>query len=589
MMESFNRPAGSAPQVTNTQVFAFVWSFWTKRTRSFAIACMLTLLWTGLDLSLPLASSHLIAAVASQPLHSAQAWCAWRLYIGLFAAYALARNVTFRLWARIAALNMEALMNDVFRKLQAAPAEWHISQGSGTTIRRMVRAMWGYDAVTDAFTIWFAPSSIVLCGLCTALCRRELTAGLVAFAIVFVFLTASVLLTIRYIRPANLYSNQCDARLSGSLTDALDANSVVKSFAAEHREAQRIADATAAWRRAVLVTWRRFIDMGLLQNTCLLLLLAGISAAMLNAWDHSRASAGDIAFAITSFLVMSSYLRNVGENVRQLQRGLDDTSDAVALHHLRAEKVDPPADDLKTPGGTIVFDNVSFTYPGARQATCRNVSFSIAPGEIVALMGPSGSGKSTLIRLLQRMYEPHGGRIMIGSVDTAHIPLHALRRSIAVAAQQPDLFHRSVRENIAYGRPNASLAEIVEAARVARADRFIAALPDGYDTLVGERGAKLSGGERQRVALARALLADAPVVVLDEATSALDTATEEAILARLRGYLGGRTCVFITHRPSTARFADRILQFGDDRFHSAAPVGAVSAPSFAMHNTADAT
>jgi ATP-binding cassette subfamily B protein len=229
--------------------------------------------------------------------------------------------------------------------------------------------------------------------------------------------------------------------------------------------------------------------------------------------------------------------------------------------------------------GAIVFDNVSFAYPGAEQTTCRGVSFSIVPGETVALMGPSGTGKSTLIRLLQRMYEPQGGRIMIGDVNTATLSLHTLRRSVAVAAQQPDLLNRSVRENIAYGRPDASFADIVEAARIAQADRFITELPDGYDTPVGERGARLSGGQRQRVALARALLADSPVVVLDEATSALDVATEEAILSGLRGYLGGRACIFITHRPSAARFADRTLHFVNGSVRSSPPHCEVETPS----------
>ncbi|PYE25451.1 ATP-binding cassette subfamily B protein [Paraburkholderia silvatlantica] len=590
-MEPVHGRTETSPKVSNAEVLTFIWSFWKRRPRSFAFAGALTLLWTGLDLSLPLASSHLITAVSSQPFRIADAWGAWRLYIVLFAAYAVTRNVTFRLWARIAALNMEALLNDAFRRLQAAPVEWHGSQGSGTTIRRVIRAMWGYDSVTDAVTIWFAPSSVVLVGLCTALAWRELTAGLVAFATVSGFLIASALLTVRYVRPANLYSNQCDAHLSGSLADALDANSVIKSFATELRERQHIADAAATWRRAILVTWGRFIDIGLIQNACLLLLLAGISAAMLHAWDHAHADAGDIAFAITSFLVMSGYLRNVGENVRQLQRGLDDTSDAVALRHLQTEEVDAPSGNFALTGGTIVFDNVSFAYPNAKHAACSNTSFTVACGEIVALMGPSGTGKSTLIKLMQRMYELQSGKILIGGRDTTRIPLHALRRSIAVAPQQPDLFHRSVRENIAYGRPDASLTEIIEAARVAQADRFINELSEGYDTLVGERGAKLSGGQRQRVAIARALLAEAPIVVLDESTSALDPKTEEAILARLRSYLRGRTCVFITHRPSAAQFADRIVHIADGRIESIEsmpPVSAQTTPPFAMRGATDA-
>ncbi|TDV03062.1 ABC transporter ATP-binding protein [Paraburkholderia caballeronis] len=598
-MTFFNPQPGAAPgSVTNREVLAFVWSFWMKRRRTFALACVLTLVWTGLDLSLPMASSRLIAAVAPLPADAPRAWLAWRAYLLLFAAYAIVRNVAFRLWARIAAFNMEAMTNEVFGRLQAAPAEWHANHAGGETIRRVVRAMWGYDAVTDAFTIWLVPSLVVLVGLCVALCWREPVAGLVALGVVCVFVTGSVLLTVRYVRPANLLSNRRDGLLSGMLNDSLGANGAVKSFAAEPREAARIAGATAAWRASILITWNRFIDMGLLQNLCLLALLAGLSAAMLNAWTHARADAGDIAFAITSFLVMSGYLRNVGENVRQLQRGFDDVSDAVALRHERSEDVAPMNDESPLTRGRIVFDDVGFAYPGAKRAICEHLNVSIEPGEIVAVMGPSGTGKSTLVKLLQRLYEPRHGRIAIDGVDTATVPLNALRGAIAVAAQQPDLFHRTVFDNIAYARPDASRAEVEDAARAAHADRFIAALPDGYDTMVGERGVKLSGGQRQRIALARALLADAPIVVLDEATSALDAHTEQAVLAGLRERLAGRTCLFITHRPSAARFADRVLHFADgrlaegplaaDSLHAASPGARPNGAPRYEHDTASA-
>ncbi|BEU25627.1 ABC transporter ATP-binding protein [Paraburkholderia caribensis] len=559
--------ARNPSSVSNREAFAFVWSFWMKRKRTFAFACLLTLVWTGLDLSLPVASAHLVAAVEPFSGRAQNAWLAWKAYVLLFAAYAVVRNLTFRVWARIAAFNMEALTNEIFGQLQSASAEWHASSAGGETIRRVVRAMWGYDAVTDAFTIWFIPSFVVLLGLCIALALREPAAGAIAFFTVLVFLTASVWLTIRYVRPANLQSNLKDAALSAMLTDSLAANSVVKSFAGEVQEAHRIARAGKAWREAIIVTWNRFIDLGLLQNVCLLVLLAGMSGAMIHAWTHARADAGDVAFAITSFLVISNYLRNIGDNVRQLQRGLDDVSDAVSLQGVQQEDVSLPDAPWQAPQGSLAFEAVGFAYPGTPNAICKNLSFAASPGEFVAIMGASGTGKSTLVKLLQRLYEPQHGRIVVDGIDIASLPLHSLRHSIAVAAQQPELFHRSILENIAYAAPKASLADVIAAARVAHADSFISALPDGYETVVGERGVKLSGGQRQRIALARVLLSDARVIVLDEATSALDAPTEEAVLAGLRSQLAGRTCIFITHRASAARFADRVLRYSAGRLH----------------------
>ncbi len=190
---------------------------------------------------------------------------------------------------------------------------------------------------------------------------------------------------------------------------------------------------------------------------------------------------------------------------------------------------------------------------------------AIAPGERLALVGPTGSGKSTFVKLIQRLYDLQGGRILIDGIDIARVTQASLRRAIAVVPQDPALFHRTIAENIAYARPDATDEEIALAARRARAHDFISALPKGYDTLVGERGVKLSGGERQRVAIARAFLADAPILVLDEATSSLDVETEVQVQAATEELMAGRTTIVIAHRLCTIRGADRILVFQNGR------------------------
>ena len=186
---------------------------------------------------------------------------------------------------------------------------------------------------------------------------------------------------------------------------------------------------------------------------------------------------------------------------------------------------------------------------------------SIAPGEKVALVGPTGSGKSTFVKLVQRLYDVNEGQVAIDGQDVRDVTQDSLRRQIALVPQDPALFHRSIADNIAYGQPGATRDDVIEAAKAAHADAFIRRLPQGYDTLVGERGVKLSGGERQRVAIARAILADAPILILDEATSSLDNETERDVQAAMEAVMAGRTTILIAHRLSTIRDADRILVF----------------------------
>jgi ATP-binding cassette subfamily B protein len=210
--------------------------------------------------------------------------------------------------------------------------------------------------------------------------------------------------------------------------------------------------------------------------------------------------------------------------------------------------------------GEVAFRGVGFAYPGrAGEAVLYDLSFRVAPGEVVAIVGPSGAGKSTLFQLLERFYDPTRGAITLDGVDIARVDPKALRARIALAPQEPFIFGASVADNIAYGAPGASRADIVEAAKRAAADGFIAALPDGYDTLLGERGATLSGGERQRLAIARAILKNAPVLLLDEATSSLDAENETLVQGALDALMKGRTTLVIAHRLATIVNAHRIL------------------------------
>jgi ATP-binding cassette, subfamily B, bacterial len=225
----------------------------------------------------------------------------------------------------------------------------------------------------------------------------------------------------------------------------------------------------------------------------------------------------------------------------------------------------PDARRLPRGRGALTIDEVSFRYPGATRDAVHGIAFACEPGQIVALVGPSGAGKSTLVKLLLRFYDPDAGRVLLDGEDLRDMRLDSLRENVAVVLQETLIFDGTVRENIAYGRPGAAEAEIIRAAQAADADRFVRALPDGYDTVVGQKGRRLSGGQRQRIAIARAMIRDAPVLILDEPTTGLDAESGERILAPLRRLMSGRTTLVISHNLLTVREANMILTMEEGR------------------------
>jgi len=298
----------------------------------------------------------------------------------------------------------------------------------------------------------------------------------------------------------------------------------------------------------------------------LLALRGAIIGMALWLWWHGAASPGDLVYVLTAYLVVHGYLRDVGWYIRDLQHAVNEMEEMVAIGGQPfgvADRAGAPA--IAITGGRIVFENVRFHYPGHETPLYDGLDVTIAAGEKVGLVGLSGSGKTTFVKLIQRLHDIHGGRILIDGQDIARHAQSSLRSQIAIVQQEPILFHRSLAENIAYGRPDATMAEIEEAARLANAHGFIERLPNGYATLVGERGVKLSGGERQRVALARAFLADAPILILDEATSSLDSESEALIHEATERLIAGRTAIVIAHRLSTVRALKRILVFDRGR------------------------
>lgn len=559
---------GGRRKASLRQVTAFMWKHWSSQPGKLALVGLFFGLAVIADLAMPFASKHLIDALTAGPSEAGQRAAAWGygIVVALAFVFYMSRNTGVRFHIPFASKNMERIVTDGFRDVQRFSADWHADNFAGATVRRVSRAMNAYDVISDTLVWYMIPAAAVLIGVTVLTFMQWPVIGAFTGVTILAFLAVAYLTSRFYVaKPLQRYI-AADTAIGAALADAVSSNATVKAFGAEAREQQRFNGVVQGWTKEANETWSRFTNAWVVQNMLLWVLQAGLLGLVLLEWSRGGATAGDAVFAITSFMLVSGYLRMLGENVQNLQKGIADIEDVVA-YALEGEDVVDRADaKLFAPGpGHIVFDQVSFTYKNAADALYSDFSLEIAPGETVALVGPTGSGKTTFVKLVQRLYDVSGGAIRIDEQDVREVTQASLRQNLALVPQDPALFHRTLRENIAYARPDASMEEIIACAKRARAHDFISKLPNGYDTEVGERGVKLSGGERQRVALARAFLADAPVLILDEATSSLDVETERDVQAAMAELMQGRTTIVIAHRLSTIREADRILVFNAGR------------------------
>jgi len=563
-----NDSAAGQRKASWAEVAAFLWRHWSSQPGKLAMFGLFFGAAVVADLSFPFASARLVEALSAGPTAAGTRAAAWGY--GVVALIALvfyaARNIGVRFWIPFAANNMERIVSNGFRDVQRFSADWHADNFAGATVRRVSRAMNAYDTISDTLVWFMLPAGAVLIGVTVLTFVQWPMIGLFTGVAIAAFLLSALLMGRFYIADALQRYIKADTAIGAALADAVSSNATVKAFGAEAREQARLDVVVGKWGVEAKNTWGRFTNSWILQNLLLFTLQAGLLGLVLLEWAKGRATAGDAVFAITSFLLVSGYLRTLGENVQNLQKGIADIEDVVAYAKEKADVVDQPAACVFAPGaGGIVFDSVSFGYKNAAASLYSDFSLEIAAGETVALVGPTGSGKSTFVKLVQRLYDVDAGAIRIDGQDVRGVTQASLRRSVAIVPQDPALFHRTLKENIAYAEPDAPMEAVIAAARRARAHEFIAKLPLGYDTEVGERGVKLSGGERQRVALARAFLADAPILILDEATSSLDVETEREVQAAMAELKRGRTTIVIAHRLSTVREADRILVFDQGR------------------------
>ena len=460
--------------------------------------------------------------------------------------------------SRLEARAMADLYQNAFDYLLGHAHEFFISNFTGTLTRRVTRYSRVFEQVFENLIYNFLSAFLFVIGVIVVLGIRNiyLGAGLLFWAIVFVYVQFRMT---KSLQPLRTERTAEDSAVTGYLSDSVLNHSTITVFAASHYENSRFAETIARWYTATRRVWDANMWItgvqGLFSIGIELTLLVG--AVFL--WQRGLITVGDFVLIQVYVLGLVDQIWGIGNNMRQLYDAFADATEMLDILELpQAIQDAADAKQLRVTEGAINFENVRFEYHDS-QAVLNNFSLAVAPHEKVALIGSSGAGKTTIAKLLLRLYDVTGGAISIDGQNIAEVTQESLRASIAFVSQEPMLFHRSLLDNIRYGKSDATDEEVIEAAKQAHCYEFISKYPEGFNTMVGERGVKLSGGERQRVAIARAILKNAPILVLDEATSSLDSESEQFIQESLTRLMEGKTVIAIAHRLSTVMHMDRLV------------------------------
>jgi ATP-binding cassette subfamily B protein len=495
---------------------------------------------------------------------------AFAVVAGLVLAYTAARfggvlsdNLRNAIFEKVGQDAARRLAGNVFRHVHDLSLRFHLERRTGSLTKIVERGTKSIDMMLYFILFNIVPTVLELTAICIIFFVK-FGAGLVVgtLAIVAIYITFTRVVT-DWRSQIQRQMNDVDNKAIGRAVDSLLNYETVKYFGAEDREAQRYEEAVGAFARAsvrneVSLAWLN-IGQSLITN----LMMAGAMIFTVWGWSRGRFTPGDVIWINGLLMQLFRPLDMLGWVYRSIRQGLIDMEAMWDLLDTPAEVVDRPgAPALHVSRGRIRFDQVRFGYDPGREIL-KGLDIDIPAGTSCAIVGPSGAGKSTIARLLYRFYDPSAGRVLIDGQDIAEVSQRSLRAAIGIVPQDTVLFNDTIGYNIGYGRNGASESEVEAAAQGAAIDSFIAALPDKYESMVGERGLKLSGGEKQRVAIARTLLKNPPILVLDEATSALDSRTEQAIQETLDRVAESRTTIMIAHRLSTIVNADQIVVLDD--------------------------
>ncbi len=496
------------------------------------------------------------------------------LPVALILGYGIARigaagfgEIRDALFASVSQRAVRQVALQTYQHLHRVSLRFHLDRQTGGLSRVIDRGVLGMQSVLRLAVFNVVPTAVELL-LVTGIIWRmfDWRYAMVTFLAVLVYVGFTSTLAGRRGRYRRTL-NESDNEASSKSLDSLLNYETVKYFGNEAHEAARYDKALARYERAAV---RVQVSLNMLNLGQAAIIAIGLTVIMLMA--ARSMAAGEMT--IGSFVLINTYLMQLyqplnflGMVYMTIKQGLVDMEQMFTLMQVEAEVTDKPGARpliAGAPGGAVRFEAVQFGYRPNREIL-HGVSFTIPAGKRVAIVGPTGSGKSTISRLLFRFYDVTGGRILIDGQDIRDVTQGSVRAAIGVVPQDTVLFNDTIRYNIGYGKPSASHAEIEQAARLAQVHDFVTRLPEGYDTMVGERGLKLSGGEKQRVAIARTILKDPRILILDEATSALDTRTEQEIQGAFRAVMSHRTTLVIAHRLSTVIDADEIIVLNDGR------------------------
>ena len=493
------------------------------------------------------------ATLAAIPLFMILAYGFGRMMMIIFT------QIRDALFAKVGQNAVRQLAIRTFRHLHALSLSFHLERRTGGLSRVIERGTKGIDVILRFSLFNSFPTLIELAFVCIILWWNfgwEYALVTAVAVIAYTWFTYQATEWRISIRRA---MNDADTDANTKAIDSLLNFETVKYFGNEEHESSRFDQSMARYEKAAVKTWT---SLAILNSGQTILFTSGMILCMaMAAMDVARGAitVGDFVMVNAFLIQLYLPLNFLGSVYRDIKQGLIDIEAMFSLLRVEPDIQDKPgASDLAVDKGVVSFENVSFAYDPERPIL-RNLSFEVPAGHTVAIVGPSGAGKSTISRLLYRFYELTSGRITVDGQNISDVTQETLRAAVGMVPQDTVLFNDTIRYNIRYGRPDATDAEVEEAARLAQIQDFIADLPDGYETMVGERGLKLSGGEKQRVSIARTILKGPPILMLDEATSALDTMTEKEIQAALRTVSQDRTTLVIAHRLSTVIDADEII------------------------------
>ena len=554
----------------------FLWHYVRRHPWGHAVVFVSVLVAVVCAVSTQYGLKHLIDIVAVGPSRDSGIWWAFALLCALVAA----DNLLWRVAGWAAAYTFVAVTGDIRRDLfgyLAGHSPSYFAERLPGALASRITATSNAAFTTENTGSWnvLPPCVGVVCAIVfIGLVNPTMAAALVGVA---AGLGALVYHLARRGTPLHRSFASKAAAVDGELVDVIGNMGVVRAFGATFRERKRIGATVGVEMGARRASLLYLEKLRLIHAVITATLIAGVVAWGILLWQQGQATVGDLVLitALTFGILHST--RDLAVALVDLTQHVARLEEAIASLLTEHELPDKPdAHPLRPGAGQVRFDHVRFAYAG-RAAVLRDFDLTIEPGQRVGLVGYSGAGKSTALALLQRFYDVQGGRVLIDGQDIRDVTQESLRATMAIVPQDISLFHRTVMENIRYARPDASEADVLAAAEMAYCRDFIDALPDGFATMVGDRGVKLSGGQRQRLAIARALLKDTPILLLDEATSALDSESERAIQDALDRLMQGRTVIAIAHRLSTLKRFDRIIVMDQGRIIDDGPPDVLAA------------